>query len=74
MLEGIPSPAYVSRERRILAQNKVVMSLFGTKMEIIAGKASMAGNTASEYREAFEKTTRRCPAQMLFLPRDEALA
>lgn len=33
MLEGIPSPAWlVSRERRILAQNKTASTVFGTKI------------------------------------------
>jgi diguanylate cyclase (GGDEF)-like protein/PAS domain S-box-containing protein len=57
MLEGIPSPAWlVSRERRILAQNKAAASLFGTKVGDYCWKGIHGGEyLPDEYREAFEK-------------------
>ncbi len=56
MLKGIPSPAWlVSRERRILAQNKAA-ALFGTKIGDYCWERVLGGgNLPDEYREAFEK-------------------
>ncbi|WP_243270103.1 PAS domain-containing protein [Thermanaerosceptrum fracticalcis] len=64
MLKGIPSPAWlVSRERRILAQNKAAASLFGTKVGDYCWERVLGGgNLPDEYREALKKkkTARRC--------------
>lgn len=72
MLEGIPSPAWlVSKEHRILAQNKAAASLFGTKVGDYCWERVLGGEYLSdEYREALEK--KRLAAawyEMLFLPR-----
>lgn len=58
MLEGIPSPAWlVSRERRILAQNKAAAVLFTTKVgEFCWEKVLGGGNLPDGYREALEKS------------------
>ena len=61
------------KERRILAQNKAAASLFGTKMEIIAGKASMAGNTCRMNTGRHLKTAAAARHQMLLLPRRRSL-
>jgi PAS domain-containing protein len=57
MLQGIPSPAWlVSRERRILAQNKAAASLFGSKVGDYCWERVLGGgNLPDEYREVFEK-------------------
>jgi PAS domain S-box-containing protein len=65
MLQGIPSPAWlVSRERRILAQNKAAASLFGTKVGDYCWERVLGGgNLPDEYREVFEKNGPRCPVR-----------
>ncbi|MGQ9824186.1 MAG: PAS domain S-box protein [Desulfotomaculales bacterium] len=76
MLEGIPSPAWlVSRERRILAQNKAAASLFGTKVGDYCWKRVLSGgNLPDEYREAFEKNGTPLPGTKCYFCRaDEAL-
>jgi diguanylate cyclase (GGDEF)-like protein/PAS domain S-box-containing protein len=77
MLEGIPSPAWlVSRERRILAQNKAAASLFGTKNGDYCWKGIHGGEyLPDEYREAFEKNGSPLPGtKCYFCLGDEALA
>lgn len=76
MLEGIPSPAWlVSRERRILAQNKAASSLFGTKVGDYCWEGIHGGEyLPDEYREAFEKNGSPLPATKCYFCRaDEAL-
>ncbi|MDK2986850.1 MAG: hypothetical protein PWQ96_2495, partial [Clostridia bacterium] len=76
MLEGIPSPAWlVSRERRILAQNKVAASLFGTKVGDYCWKGVLGGGyLPDEYKEAFEKNGSPLPGTKCYYCRgDEAL-
>jgi PAS domain S-box-containing protein len=77
MLQGIPSPAWlVSRERRILAQNKAAASLFGTKNGDYCWKGIHGGEyLPDEYRAAFEKNGSPLPGtKCYFCRRDEALA
>ncbi len=77
MLEGIPSPAWlVSRERRILAQNKAAASLFGTKNGDYCWKGIHGGEyLPDEYRAAFEKNGSPLPGtKCYFCLGDEALA
>ncbi|MFZ5592580.1 MAG: sensor domain-containing diguanylate cyclase [Bacillota bacterium] len=76
MLEGIPSPAWlVSRERRIMAQNKAAASLFGTKIGDYCWEGILGGEyLPDEYREAFEKTGSPLPGTKCYFCRgDEAL-
>ncbi|WP_461570122.1 PAS domain S-box protein [Thermincola ferriacetica] len=76
MLEGIPSPAWlVSRERRILAQNKAAASLFGTKIGDYCWEGIHGGEyLPDDYREAFEKTGTPLPGtKCFFCLGDEAL-
>jgi diguanylate cyclase (GGDEF)-like protein len=76
MLKGIPSPAWlVSRERRILAQNKAAASLFGTKVGDYCWERVLGGgNLPDEYREAFEKNGSPLPGTKCYFCRgDEAL-
>ncbi|MCL6557421.1 MAG: sensor domain-containing diguanylate cyclase [Firmicutes bacterium] len=76
MLEGIPSPAWlVSRERRILAQNKTASTVFGTKIGDYCWEGIHGGKyLADEYREAFEKTGNILPGTKCYFCRvDEAL-
>jgi len=76
MMEGIPSPAWlVSRERRIMAQNKVAEEIFKTEVgdycwEGIQNKEYLE----KKYREAYEKTGIPLPGtKCLFCRGDEAL-
>ena len=76
MLQGIPSPAWlVSRERRILAQNKAAASLFGTKVGDYCWEGIHGGRyLPDEYREAFEKNGSPLPGTKCYFCRgDEAL-
>ena len=76
MLQGIPSPAWlVSRERRILAQNKAAASLFGSKVGDYCFERFLGGgNLPDEYREAFEKNGSPLPGTKCYFCRgDEAL-
>jgi len=76
MLEGIPSPAWlVSRERRILAQNKAAAELFGTKVGDYCWQGIHGGKyLPDEYREAIEKTGTPLPGTKCYFCRgDEAL-
>jgi len=76
MLEGIPSPAWlVTRERRILAQNKSAASLFGTKVGDYCWKGIHGGEyLPDEYREVFEKNGSPLPGTKCYFCRgDEAL-
>jgi len=76
MLEGIPSPAgLVSRERRILAQNKAAKSLFGTKIGDYCWKGIHGGEYLTDkYRELFKKKGLLLPgAKCYFCRGDEAL-
>lgn len=76
MLQGIPSPAWlVSRERRILAQNKAAASLFGSKVGDYCWERVLGGgNLPDEYREAFEKNGSPLPGTKCYFCRgDEAL-
>lgn len=76
MLQGIPSPAWlVSRERRILAQNKAAASLFGSKVGDYCWERVLGGgNLPDEYREAFEKNGSPLPGTKHYFCRgDEAL-
>ena len=76
MLKGIPSPAWlVSRERRILAQNKAAASLFGTKIGDYCWEGILGGgNLPDEYREALEKNGSPLPGTKCYFCRgDEAL-
>jgi len=76
MLEGIPSPAWlVSRERRILAQNKAAKSLFGTKIGDYCWKGIHGGEYLTDkYRELFKKKGLLLPgAKCYFCRGDEAL-
>jgi len=76
MLEGIPSPAWlVSRERRILAQNKAAASLFGIKNGDYCWEGVHGGEyLPDEYREAFEKNGTPLPGTKCYFCRgDEAL-
>jgi len=76
MLQGIPSPAWlVSRERRILAQNKAAASLFGSKVGDYCWERVLGGgNLPDEYREAFEKNGTPLPGtKCYFCLGDEAL-
>jgi diguanylate cyclase (GGDEF)-like protein/PAS domain S-box-containing protein len=76
MLEGIPSPAWlVSRERRILAQNKAAASLFGIKNGDYCWEGVHGGEyLPEEYREAFEKIGTPLPSTKCYFCRgDEAL-
>ena len=77
MLEGIPSPAWlVSKQRRILAQNKAAASLFGTKVGDYCWEGIHGGEYLSdEYREALEKNGSPLPGtKCYFCLGDEALA
>lgn len=77
MLEGIPSPAWlVSRERRILAQNKAAASLFGMKVGDYCWEGFYGGEyLPDEYREALKKTGSPLPGtKCYFCLGDEALA
>lgn len=76
MLEGIPSPAWlVSREHRILAQNKAAKSLFGTKIGDYCWKGIHGGEYLTDkYRELFKKKGLLLPgAKCYFCRGDEAL-
>jgi diguanylate cyclase (GGDEF)-like protein/PAS domain S-box-containing protein len=76
MLEGIPSPSWlVSRERRILAQNKAAVSLFGTKIGDYCWKGIHEGEfLPDEYREAFKKNGTPLPGTKCYFCRgDETL-
>jgi diguanylate cyclase (GGDEF)-like protein/PAS domain S-box-containing protein len=76
MLEGIPSPAWlVSRERRILAQNKAAASLFGIKNGDYCWEGVHGGEyLPEEYRKAFEKNGTPLPGTKCYFCRgDEAL-
>lgn len=76
MLEGIPSPAWlVSKERRILAQNKAAVSIFGTKNGDYCWKGVHGGDyLPDKYREALKKTGRPLPGTKCYFCRgDEAL-
>ncbi|NSW92552.1 PAS domain S-box protein [Gudongella oleilytica] len=76
MLEGIPSPAWlVSRERRILAQNKAAKSLLGTKIGDYCWKGIHGGEYLTDkYRELFKKKGLLLPgAKCYFCRGDEAL-
>ena len=76
MLQGIPNPAWlVSRERRILAQNKAAASLFGTKVGDYCWERVLGGgNLPDEYREVFEKNGTPLPGtKCYFCLADEAL-
>lgn len=76
MLEGIPSPAWlVSRERRILAQNKAAASLFGMKVGDYCWEGFYGGEyLPDEYREAFVKNGTPLPGTKCYFCRgDEAL-
>ncbi len=76
MLQGIPSPAWlISRERRILAQNKAATSLFGTKVGDYCWERVLGGgNLPDEYREALEKNGSPLPGtKCRFCRADEAL-
>ncbi len=76
MLESIPSPAWlVSRERRILAQNKAAASLFGTKVGDYCWEGIRGGEyLPDKYREAFEKNGSPLPGTKCYFCRgDEAL-
>ncbi|WP_206707978.1 PAS domain S-box protein [Koleobacter methoxysyntrophicus] len=76
MLEGIPSPAWlVSRERRILTQNKAAALLFGTKVGDYCWEGIHGGEyLLDEYREAFEKNGSPLPGtKCYFCHGDEAL-
>lgn len=76
MLEGIPSPAWlVSRERRILAQNKAAVALFGTKVGDYCWQGIHGGQyLPDEYREAINKTGLPLPGtKCYFCLGDEAL-
>jgi len=76
MLEGIPSPAWlVSRDRRILAQNKAAASLFGKKPGDYCWQGIHGGEyLPDEYREAFEKNGSALPGTKCYFCRgDEAL-
>ncbi|MEW6661354.1 MAG: GGDEF domain-containing response regulator [Bacillota bacterium] len=76
MLEGIPNPAWlVSRERRILAQNKAARSLFGTKVGDYCWEGIHSGEyLPDEYREAFKKNGSPLPGTKCYFCRgDEAL-
>lgn len=76
MLQGIPSPAWlVSRERRILAQNKAAASLFGSKVGDYCWERVLGGgNLPDEYREVFEKNGSPLPGTKCYFCRgDEAL-
>lgn len=57
MLQGIPSPAWlISRERRILAQNKAAESIFGTKVGDYCWKGIHNGEfLPPELREALKE-------------------
>ncbi|TCS82525.1 diguanylate cyclase [Tepidibacillus fermentans] len=75
MLEAIPSPAWlVSRERRILAQNKAAVSLFETKVGDYCWKRVLSGgNLPDKYREAIEKSGSPLPGTKCYFCRaDEA--
>ncbi|MGI6286014.1 diguanylate cyclase [Neomoorella humiferrea] len=77
MLKGIPSPAWlISRERRILAQNKAAAELFGTKEGDYCWQGIHGGEyLPKEYREAIEKTGVPLPGTKCYFCRgDEALA
>ena len=76
MLEGIPSPAWlVSRERRILAQNRAAASLFGMKVGDYCWEGFYGGEyLPDEYREALKKTGSPLPGtKCYFCLGDEAL-
>jgi diguanylate cyclase (GGDEF)-like protein len=76
MLEGIPSPAWlVSRGRRILAQNKAAVSLFGAKVGDYCWQGIHGvGTLPDEYMEAFEKNDLPLPGtKCYFCHGDEAL-
>ncbi|MGI9862934.1 PAS domain S-box protein [Moorella naiadis] len=76
MLEGIPSPAWlVSRERRILVQNKAAAALFGTKVGDYCWQGIHGGQYLPDvYREAIEKTGTPLPGTKCYFCRgDEAL-
>ena len=76
MLEGIPSPTWlVSRERRILAQNKAAKSLLGTKIGDYCWKGIHGGEYLTDkYRELFKKKGLLLPgAKCYFCRGDEAL-
>ncbi|MDI6707450.1 MAG: PAS domain S-box protein, partial [Bacillota bacterium] len=76
MLEGIPSPAWlVSRERRILVQNKAAASLFGTKIGDYCWEGIHGGEyLPDEYREALKKTGSPLPGtKCYFCHGDEVL-
>jgi hypothetical protein len=73
---GHSSPAWlVSRERRILAQNKAAASLFGIKNGDYCWEGVHGGEyLPDEYREAFEKNGTPLPGTKCYFCRgDEAL-
>lgn len=77
MLKGIPSPAWlISKERRILAQNKAAADLFGTQKGDYCWQGIHGGEyLPKEYKEALEKTGVPLPGtQCYFCRGDEALA
>lgn len=71
MLEGIPSPAWlVSRERRILAQNKTAVSLFKTQVGEYCWKSIHDMKRLPEYhREAFQKSGSPMPGTKCYFCR-----
>jgi diguanylate cyclase (GGDEF)-like protein/PAS domain S-box-containing protein len=58
LLESIPSPVWlISRDRRILQQNKAAEAMFGTKAgDHCWDKVFGGGNLADEYKEALTKS------------------
>ena len=76
ILEGIPSPAWlVSRERRILAQNKAAAALFETKIGDYCWEGIHGGESLPDvHREAFKKSGSPLPGTKCYFCRgDEAL-
>jgi len=76
ILEGIPSPAWlVSRERRILAQNKAAAALFETKIGDYCWEGIHGGEYLPDvHREAFKKSGSPLPGTKCYFCRgDEAL-
>jgi len=77
MLDGIPSPAWlISRERRILSQNKAAESMFGTKPGAFCWESIHGARYVNEGDAAIVKAGGPPPPGMkcFFCLADEALA
>jgi len=74
MIEGIPHPCWlISRERRILAQNKAAAALVGPQVGNYCWQAIHGGKYLPDlYRQALEQTGRPLPGTQCYFCRSDA--